>query len=164
MTAAYGTPRVCQDTFPEESDRRTKPGRSEAAHIGFGEPVASTVASRGRAVRAILPRFRRRDVVLSIRSFGGHRILPLGAMGITGGGRCLSRSGPSAPAVVRSGGHGGVLAHVVAAGVDPDGVVDDAVHDRIGVDSRAEALVPVLLRVLGAEDGRGGVVAALEQF
>ena len=36
-----------------------------------------------------------------------------------------------------------VLPHVVGAGLDPDGVVDDAVHDRVGVDSGAEALVPV---------------------
>ena len=48
---------------------------------------------------------------------------------------------------------GGVLAHVVGAGVDPDGAVDDAVHDGVGVDPGAQALVPVLLRVLRAEDG-----------
>ena len=57
-----------------------------------------------------------------------------------------------------------MFAHVGAAGFDPDGVVDDAVHDRVGVDSAAEALVPVLLRVLGAEHGRGGVVAAFEEL
>ena len=43
---------------------------------------------------------------------------------------------------------GGVFSHVVRAGVDPEGVVDDAVHDRVGVHSGAEALVPVLLCVL----------------
>ncbi|MGD8214485.1 hypothetical protein [Aestuariimicrobium sp. Y1814] len=43
---------------------------------------------------------------------------------------------------------GGVFAHVVGAGFDPDGVVDDAVHDGVGVDAGAEALVPVLLLVL----------------
>ena len=58
----------------------------------------------------------------------------------------------------------GVFAHVGASGLDPDGVVDDAVHDGIGVDSAAEALVPVLPGVLGAEHRRGGVVAALEEF
>lgn len=29
--------------------------------------------------------------------------------------------------------HGDVLQHVVGAGVDPDGVVHDSVHDRIGI-------------------------------
>ena len=47
--------------------------------------------------------------------------------------------------------HGGVFSHVEGAGFDPEGVVDDAVHDGVGVDSGAEALVPVLLGVLGAE-------------
>lgn len=31
--------------------------------------------------------------------------------------------------------HSGVLTHVVAAAINPDGVVHDAVHDRIGVHS-----------------------------
>lgn len=63
----------------------------------------------------------------------------------------------------RSAGRGGVFAHVGAAGFDPDGVVDDAVHNRVGVGPSAGSLVPVLLRVLGAEHRRGGVVAAFEQ-
>ena len=46
---------------------------------------------------------------------------------------------------------GGVFSHVVAAGLDPDGVMHDAVHDGVGVNPGAEALVPVLLGVLGAE-------------
>ena len=46
---------------------------------------------------------------------------------------------------------GGVFSHVVAAGLDPDGVVHDAVHDRVGVDPGNESLVPILLGVLGAE-------------
>ena len=33
----------------------------------------------------------------------------------------------------------------------PDGVVHDPVHDRVGVNSGAEALVPSFLGVLGAE-------------
>ena len=45
---------------------------------------------------------------------------------------------------------GGVFSHIVAAGLDPDGVVHDAVHDRVGVNPRTEALVPILLGVLGA--------------
>lgn len=53
-----------------------------------------------------------------------------------------------------------MFAHVVAAGIDPDGVVDDAVDDRVGVDAGAEALTPVTLQILGAEDGRGFPVAA----
>jgi len=46
---------------------------------------------------------------------------------------------------------GGVFAYVHLAGFDSEGVVDDAVHDRVGVDPAAEALMPVLLRILGAE-------------
>lgn len=46
---------------------------------------------------------------------------------------------------------GGVLPHVVGAGLDPDCVVDDPVHDGVRVNTGAEALVPVLLRILGAE-------------
>ena len=65
---------------------------------------------------------------------------------------------------VGSVGCGGVFAHVHLAGLDPDGVVDDAVHDRVGVDSAAETPVPVLLRVLGAEHRRRRVVASLEQL
>ena len=60
--------------------------------------------------------------------------------------------------------HGGVFAHVEGAGLDPEGVVDDTVHDGVGVYGGAEALVPVLLRVLGAEHRRGVSVAALEEF
>ena len=37
-------------------------------------------------------------------------------------------------------------------------------HDRIGADARAEPGMPVLLRVLGAEHRRAGVVAAFKQF
>lgn len=57
-----------------------------------------------------------------------------------------------------------MLAHVVRAGVDPEGVVHDAVHDRVGMHSEAGALVPVLLSVLRAKDGGAGVVAPLQQF
>ena len=59
---------------------------------------------------------------------------------------------------------GGVFAHVHVAGLDPEGVVDDAVHDGVGVDSGAEPLVPVLLGVLGAEHGGGVSVASLEEL
>ena len=41
-----------------------------------------------------------------------------------------------------------VFAHVVAAGLDPDGVVHDAVHVCVGVNPEAEALVAIPLRVL----------------
>lgn len=61
-------------------------------------------------------------------------------------------------------GHGGVFAHVVAAGFDPDRVVHDPVHDGIGMNARSETLVPILLSVLGAEHCRGGVVTPFEQF
>ena len=43
-----------------------------------------------------------------------------------------------------------VLPHVVGAGLDPDRVVDDTVHDRVRVNPGAEAPVPAL-RLLGAE-------------
>ena len=48
--------------------------------------------------------------------------------------------------------------HVDLARLQPDGVMDDAVHDRIGMDPSAQPGVPVLLLVLGAED-RGLAVA-----
>ena len=57
-----------------------------------------------------------------------------------------------------------MFAHVDLAGFDSVGVVDDAVHDRVGVDPAAEALVPVLLRLLGAEHRRGRVVAPFEEL
>lgn len=60
--------------------------------------------------------------------------------------------------------HGGVLAHVVVASIDPDGVMHDAVHDGIGVDPGAEPLVPVFFGVLGAEYGRCSVVPSFKQF
>ena len=41
------------------------------------------------------------------------------------------------------GGQCGVLPHVVGAGLDPDGVVDDPVHDCVRVNTGPEALVPV---------------------
>ncbi len=53
-----------------------------------------------------------------------------------------------------------MFAHVVVAGLNPDCVVDDAVHDRVGVNTGAEALVPVLLLILGAEHRRGFAVAS----
>ena len=59
-------------------------------------------------------------------------------------------------------GQRGVFPHVVGAGLDPDRVVDDPVHDRVCVNARAEALVPVLLRILGAEHRRRFAVAALD--
>lgn len=64
-------------------------------------------------------------------------------------------------------GHGWVrvaLAHVVVAGVDGDGVVDDAVHDRVGGHVAAESLVPVLDGVLRAEHGAYGVVPVLHDL
>ena len=79
---------------------------------------------------------------LDIR-FQRQRLLPVSA---TPAGAALTGPG--------SAGGGGVFAHVHLAGLDPEGVVDDAVHDRVGVDSAAEALVPVLLRVLSAEHRR----------
>ena len=53
---------------------------------------------------------------------------------------------------------------LTSPGVEPARVVDDAAHDRIRVDAPAEAVVPVLPRVLGAEQRRGRVGAALDQL
>lgn len=44
-----------------------------------------------------------------------------------------------------------VFSHVEGAGLDPRRVVNDAIHDRISMDAAAEAGVPVLFRILGAE-------------
>ena len=80
--------------------------------------------------------------------------MPFGAGDIAFGARLSRGWGPPPPDRARNlrlDLTGGVFSHVVAAGLDPDGVVHDAVHDRVGVDSGAEALVPVFLRVLGAE-------------
>ena len=79
--------------------------------------------------------------------------MPFGASDIAGGGQRPWLWGPRASTGVFLLLHGGVLAHVVVAGVDPDGVVHDSVHDRVGVDPGAEPLVPVFLGVLGAEHG-----------
>ncbi|WP_206682460.1 hypothetical protein, partial [Dietzia sp. SLG310A2-38A2] len=69
---------------------------------------------------------------LSIRRFESHRLLRLGATVIAVESRWLMGWEP--PALVRrSRGlvHGGVFAHVEGAGLDPEGVVDDAVHDGV---------------------------------
>ena len=58
----------------------------------------------------------------------------------------------------------GVFTHVLAAGIDPDGVVHDAVHNRIGVHPGAEALIPFLLGILRAEHGRSGIAPVLHQL
>ena len=60
--------------------------------------------------------------------------------------------------------HDGVLAHFEGAGLDPEGILHDAVHNRVGVNSGAETPVPVLLGVLGAEHRRGVAVAAFEEL
>ena len=90
----------------------------------------------------------------------GRSIFTLGARGIAGERHPAGVTLTGADSV----GRGGLFAHVDVARLDPDGVVDDAVHDRVGVDSGAEALVPVLLRVLGAEHCRCRVVAAFEEL
>ncbi len=48
------------------------------------------------------------------------------------------------------------------AGVDPDRVVDVAVHDCVGVDSGAEALVPVRSSTFGFPGGWGSSLLAVE--
>ncbi len=58
----------------------------------------------------------------------------------------------------------GVFAHVPVAGFYPGGVVHDPVHDGVGVGAATEPLVPVLLGVLGGEQGAAGVVAAFHEL
>ena len=55
-------------------------------------------------------------------------------------------------------------AHVVFAGADGDGVVDDAVHDRVGGHVASEPPVPVLDGVLRAEHGADVVVPVLHDL
>ena len=50
--------------------------------------------------------------------------MPFGASDIAGGSQRPLTWGPPAPTDVFSSGHAGVLAHVLAAGIDPDGDVD----------------------------------------
>jgi len=57
-----------------------------------------------------------------------------------------------------------VPAHVVFAGADGDGVVDDAVHDRVGGHVASEPPVPVLDGVLRAEHGADVVVPVLHDL
>lgn len=54
--------------------------------------------------------------------------------------------------------------HVGLAHVNPDRVVHDPVHDRVGMYPAAEPRVPVLLLELGAEDGRCRAVPRLHQL
>lgn len=54
--------------------------------------------------------------------------------------------------------------HVHLLYVDPDGVVDYMVHDRVGVDAAAEPGMPVLLPGLRAEHGRRGAVVCLHEL
>lgn len=56
------------------------------------------------------------------------------------------------------------LPHVHVAHLEPDGVVDDAVHDRVRVHAAAEPRVPVLLSEQRAQDGRRPLVAQLEKL
>jgi hypothetical protein len=55
-----------------------------------------------------------------------------------------------------------LLAHVVASGLDPNGVVGDPVHDRVGADVGAETPVPVRLQTLRA--GHRRAAAALHEL
>ena len=59
---------------------------------------------------------------------------------------------------------GCVFPHVVVAGFYPGGVVHDPVHDGVGVGAASESLVPVLLGVLGGEQGAAGVVSAFHEL
>lgn len=56
------------------------------------------------------------------------------------------------------------LPHVDVPHLDPNGVVDDPVHDRLGMCPSSHAAVPLVNRVLGAVDGRRVVVAPLGEL
>ena len=59
---------------------------------------------------------------------------------------------------------GVVFPHVHGSGIEPDRVVDDAVHDGISMDATSQPGVPVILSVLRAEDGGSGVMPPFDQF
>lgn len=54
----------------------------------------------------------------------------------------VGTTGPGRPALLLS--RGGVFAHLVGAGVGPEGGVHYAVHDRVDMNSGARVLVLVL--------------------
>ena len=51
--------------------------------------------------------------------------------------------------------------HVRLSHLYPRGVVDDAVHDGVGVGAASDSLAPVLLGVLGGEQGGAGIIDVL---
>lgn len=57
-----------------------------------------------------------------------------------------------------------LLAHIMSACVEPDCVVHNVIHDRIGMYTGTKALVPVPLRILGTEHRSNMVIATLEEF
>ena len=83
-------------------------------------------------------------------------IPPVGALLVSAALRVL-RAGPAVLLGV-------VLPHVDVARGHPDGVVDDAVHDGVGLDAPAEARVPVALAELRAEDDGALHVLALRDL
>lgn len=73
--------------------------------------------------------------------------MPAGANSRRGGGHWLSPSSGD-----------WVIAMCSRSGVDPDRLVDDAVHARVGVDPFSETWMPVLPRVLGEYSCRWGLL------
>lgn len=93
-----------------------------------------------------------RNLDLSIRGFGGQRILSSRATGIAFGRHAdarLGASGARPPDCLCRALADGVFAHVVAAGLKPDDAVRASVDDRFSVNPGAEALAPIPSRVLG---------------
>lgn len=94
-------------------------------------------------------------MLVIIRAFEGR-----GFVGLEPVVACMGAAiGPGA-----SEGLGALVGVVFASSVEPDGVVDDVVHDAVGFHGGVEAGVPVLFRVLGAEHGGSGVVAPFDEF
>lgn len=87
--------------------------------------------------------------------------MPFGAIDIAGGGQRPSLWGPPAPTGVSHLNHRGVFTHVVIADIDPDGILHDAVNDRVSMDPGAEPLMPVFFRTGATDRLRGNYRPAL---
>lgn len=87
--------------------------------------------------------------LLSIRRYGGHPLLSLGAS-TSGGGSPRPPTGQSCLDGAD------LLAQVVASGLDPDGVVDNPVHERIDMDTAPEPLVSARLEAMTADHRPAG--------
>jgi len=56
------------------------------------------------------------------------------------------------------------LAHAIASQIDPVGVVDDPVEDRVGERRNPDHVVPAVDRNLAGDDERALVIAVFDDF